>query len=340
MDGDGHYNPEAGDYPDIKGDQCLYFIFNDSYRDHTESGGSKIGLEVHAMVYAYSDPKDEALHNTVFFNYQFFNRSADDYHDVYLGLWSDFDIGYGWDDYIGCDVQRSSYFGYNGTPIDGSGEPEAYGDNPPVQVLTILAGPYMEADGRDNPEFNGDCDALFNETYPADKYAYNGFNFGNGIVDDERLGMTGFMYHNNIVGTNGDPSEPEDYYNYLRGNWKNGNHMQYGGNGFEGQNVVGPECNFMFPGDSDPCNFGTSGIAPNEDYNTGDKFWTEVECQNAPNDRRGLGMVGPFNFNAGSTQVVDYALTTVWKNDDHSAMERMDAIIDHIKDTFKNGFSK
>ena len=259
---------------------------------------------------------------------------------MYLGLWSDFDIGYGWDDYIGCDVQRSSYFGYNGTPIDGSGEPEAYGDNPPVQVLTILAGPYMEADGRDNPEFNGDCDALFNETYPADKYAYNGFNFGNGIVDDERLGMTGFMYHNNVVGTNGDPSEPEDYYNYLRGNWKNGNHMQYGGNGFEGQNVVGPECNFMFPGDSDPCNFGTSGIAPNEDYNTGDKFWTEVECQNAPNDRRGLGMVGPFNFNAGSTQVVDYALTTVWKNDDHSAMERMDAIIDHIKDTFKNGFSK
>ena len=340
VDGDGHYNPEAGDYPDIKGDQCLYFIFNDSYRDHTESGGSKIGLEVHAMVYAYSDPKDEALHNTVFFNYQFFNRSADDYHDVYLGLWSDFDIGYGWDDYIGCDVQRSSYFGYNGTPIDGSGEPEAYGDNPPVQVLTILAGPYMEADGRDNPEFNGDCDALFNETYPADKYAYNGFNFGNGIVDDERLGMTGFMYHNNVVGTNGDPSEPEDYYNYLRGNWKNGNHMQYGGNGFEGQNVVGPECNFMFPGDSDPCNFGTSGIAPNEDYNTGDKFWTEVECQNAPNDRRGLGMVGPFNFIAGSTQVVDYALTTVWKNDDHSAMERMDAIIDHIKDTFKNGFSK
>ena len=51
-------------------------------------------------------------------------------------------------------------------------------------------------------------------------------------------------------------------------------------------------------------------------------------------------MVGPFSFNAGSTQVVDYALTTVWKNDDHSAMERMGDIIDHIKDMFKHGFSK
>lgn len=341
VDGDGLYDPEAGDYPDIKGDQCLYFIFNDSYADHTESGGGKLGLEVHAMVYAYDNIKDEALYNTVFVNYEFFNRSSNDYHDVYLGLWSDFDIGYGWDDYIGCDVQRGSYYAYNGTPIDGYGEPEAYGDNPPVQVLTVLAGPYMDADGRDNPKYEGDCDALFNGAYPSDKYAYNGFNFGNGIADDERLGMTGFLYHNNSsYGPNTDPIEAEDYYNFLRGYWKNNTPMMYGGDGLSTGNVVGPECKFMFPGDSDPCNFGTNGIAPNDNYNTGNKFWTEGECQNAPDDRRGLGMIGPFSFNAGSTQVVDYALTTVWKDDDHSAMERMGDIIDHIKDMFKHGFSK
>lgn len=340
VDSDGHYNPETGDYPDIKGDQCLFFIFNDSYADHTESGGGQLGLEVHAMVYAYEDPKDEAINNTVFVNYMFFNRSTNDYHDVYLGLWSDFDIGYVFDDYIGCDVQRGSYYAYNGTPIDGNGEPEAYGDNPPIQVLTVLAGPYMDADGRDNPKYEGDCNVLFNSAYPSDKYAYNGFNFGNGIADDERLGLTGFMYHNNNFSMNGDPYTAEEYYNYLRGTWKNGNHMQYGGNGFEGQNVVGPECNFMFPGDSDPCNFGTNGIAPNEDYNTGNKFWTETECQNVPDDRRGLGMVGPFSFNAGSTQEIDYAMTTVWKDNNHSAMDRMGDFIDNIKDLFKHGFAK
>ena len=340
VDDDGHYNPENGDYPDIKGDQCLFFIFNDSYAEHTESRGGKLGLEVHAMVYAYDNIKDEALYNTVFVNYQFFNRSANDYHDVYLGLWTDWDIGYMADDYVGCDVQRGACFAYNATPIDGHGEPEAYGDNPPVQVLTILAGPYMDADGRDNPAYAGDCEALFSGSYPNDKYAYNGFNFGNGIADDERLGMTGFLYHNNNSSVNGDPLVAEDYYHFLRGHWRNNTPMLYGGDGYANGNVVGPECKFMFPGDSDPCNFGTNGIAPNDDYNTGDKYWTEDECQNAPNDRRGLASVGPFSLNAGGTQVVDYAMTTVWKDNDHSAMERMGEIIDHIKDMFTHGFSK
>jgi hypothetical protein len=25
----------------------------------------------------------------------------------------------------------------------------------------------------------------------------------------------------------------------------------------------GPECDFMFPGDTDPCNWGTGGVVPN-----------------------------------------------------------------------------
>ena len=49
VNGDGHYNPADGDYPDIKGDQCLFFIFND-YRNHTETRGLPLGLEVHGMV--------------------------------------------------------------------------------------------------------------------------------------------------------------------------------------------------------------------------------------------------------------------------------------------------
>ena len=105
VNGDGHYNPANGDYPDIKGDQCLFFIFNDNWAAHTETGGTPLGLEVQAMVYAFDTPDDEALNNTVFFNYKCFNRSSFDYHEVYLGLWNDWDIGYAYDDYVGCDVQ-------------------------------------------------------------------------------------------------------------------------------------------------------------------------------------------------------------------------------------------
>ena len=37
VNNDGHYNPADGDYPDIKGDQCLFFIFNDSFKPHYET---------------------------------------------------------------------------------------------------------------------------------------------------------------------------------------------------------------------------------------------------------------------------------------------------------------
>ena len=296
VNGDGHYNPADGDYPDIKGDQCLFFVFNDCFNEHLETGGGKIGLEVHAMVYAFDAPNDEALNNTVFVNYKFFNRSANDYHDTYLGFWNDWDIGYSWDDYVGCDVQRGSCFAYNGTPTDGEGQPWAYSDNPPVQVLTVL----------------------------------------NGIGG---LGMTGFMYHNNSSADNGDPSTAPEYYLYLQGRWKNGQHMLYGGDAFS-DGVVGPECNYMFPGDTDPDNIGTGGVAPNGGYNTNGRYWTEEECGNAPSDRRGLAMVGPFNFAAGSMQELDYAMITVWKNNSQSAMERKGEFIDHIKSLFNNGFAK
>jgi hypothetical protein len=323
VNGDGHYNPTDGDYPDIKGDQCLFFIFNDSFKEHTESAGGKLGLEVHAMVYAFNAPNDEALNNTVFVNYKFYNRSANNYHNTYLGLWTDWDIGYGWDDYVGCDVQRNSCFAYNGNPVDGEERPWTYGDNPPVQVLTVLNGP----DG---------------------------------------LGMTGFLYHNNSSGDNGDPYFAPEYYNYLQGIWKNGMHMLYGSNAFgcryeywNGEEYievnadpVGPECNYMFPGDTDPDNIGTGGIAPNGGYNTNGKYWTEEELIETypnldpenypfgPGDRRGLASVGPFNFPAGSMKELDYAMITVWKNNSQTAMERKGEFIDHVKALFNNGFAK
>jgi hypothetical protein len=116
--------------------------------------------------------------------------------------------------------------------------------------------------------------------------------------------------------------------------------MQYGGNGFGGAQMVGPECNFAYPGDSDPCNFGTNGIAPNDGFNTEDKYWTEEQNENQPSDRRGLATIGPFNFAGGSMQELDCAMITVWKNDNQSAMERKGAIIDHIRDLFNNNFGK
>ena len=136
-DNDGIYDASKGDYPIIRGDQAIYFMINDDNL-HTESGGEKLGIEVHGMAYAFNKPLDSAMNNTIFINYQIINRSVNKYDSVFIGAFNDFDIGDGWDDYIGCDTLLNSYYGYNSAIIDGSGQPYAYGLHPPAQSVTIL----------------------------------------------------------------------------------------------------------------------------------------------------------------------------------------------------------
>jgi len=108
--GDNIYDPYDGDYPLIKGDQAIYIIRNDDRNIHTESGGKKLRIEIHEMAYAFNCPADSALWNTIFVNYKIINRSNNAYDSTYIGIHGDMDIGCYTDDYIGCDVQRGSFF--------------------------------------------------------------------------------------------------------------------------------------------------------------------------------------------------------------------------------------
>ena len=353
-DGDGEYNPQNGDYPyyDIsnelchtkiptmeeeihgtmhgsiladqvlKGDQTLWWIFNDKGAAHTESGGQAIGIEVRAQAFAFAT--NDEINNMTFYSYEIINRSTYTLTGTYFSPWTDVDLGYGWDDYVGCDVERGLGYGYNGSAVDGSGEPEAYGAQPPAIGIDFFQGPYMDPDGIDNPKYNFTIVSVFDHIDPATgdsifvndttgfsqvvDESINGVNFGNGIVDDERFGMRRFVYHNNSSADNGDPNTAPQYYNYLRGIWKNGAKMRYGGNAYTGSDVVGPECDFMFPGDSDPWNWGTGGINPNGGYNQDGLYWTEEQCQNAPNDRRFMQSAGPFTLEPGAVNYITFGV--------------------------------
>jgi len=292
---DGIYEPENGDYPVIRGDQAVFFIFNDARDVHTETQGESLGLEVHAMLYAYDDPEDSLLYNTVFGHFDYINTSEIDYDSVYIGLFTDFDIGYAWDDYLQCDVQRGSFIGYNGYDVDGTGQPGSYGEHPPAQSITILSGPYMDPNGIDDPD--GGCDV-----------SLNGINFGDGIADNERMGLRKFIHFFNTAGAQGDPLNAPDYYNYMKGYWKDNTRLLYGGYGHSSNiGTVGPECDFMFPYDTDTCNFGTGGVMPNGGFNQNDYYWNMEIAGNYPDDIRGLGSMGPFTFSAGMTQELDVA---------------------------------
>ncbi len=303
----GIYEPMSGDYPLIRGDQSIFFIFNDD-RPHTETQGESLHVEIHGMAYAFDNQEDKLLNNTIFVHYDIFNRSENTYNNTYFGIWTDIDLGYARDDYSACNVALGTYYGYNASIIDGYGEPDSYGINPPTQGVTIVAGPFMEDDNMDNPD--GGCDN-----------SINGLNFGDGIVDNERLGMTRFVYHNN-GGNPGlcDPEYAHEYYNFMNGFWKDNSSFMYGGTGHSSSpGTVGPECNFMFPGDSDPCNWGTDGIFPNAGYNQNGKYWSEETGDNGrpnpPEDRRGLGVTGPFTFEPGEREELELAFS-VGQGDD------------------------
>lgn len=329
---DGIYNPANGDYPDILGDMALYCIFNDNYNVHTESGGEAFGLEIHCMLYGFNAPDDEKLNNTLFMRYWIHNRSSNDYNNVYVGLWNDLDIGYGYDDYVGCNVEKGYFYCYNSSDMDGIGEPGSYGLNPPAQIVMFLGGANADADDIDNPKFDENGFQIVDESI-------NGLGYGDGVIDNERLGMCSFVYNNNSATINGDPENVEEYYNVLKGLWRNGDNIYYGGIGVEGTpGVSNIPCKFMYPDNSDPYNWGTGGVNPNTEFP-----WNEESANNGtPNesgDRRGLASSGPFTFESGEVNIIDKAFVTYWPSEKFDRDE-MNEWADYIKDYFINNLNK
>jgi len=311
----------------IKGDATLWWVFNDKGNIHSETQGTPIGLEIRAQAFGFAT--NDEINNMTFYSYEIINRSTYRLTGTYFSQWVDTDLGFATDDYVGCDVDRGLGYSYNGKPKDGDGQFWAYGDQPPAVGVDFFQGPYMDPDGSDNPSFkgdgllgpsfNGDCSIVglngssmtmnYGEegnqqtgTFIVRSEAINGVNFGNGIVDDERFGMRRFVYHNNADAPGPymqDPKYAPQYYNYLKGIWLDNTKMLYGGNGHISTGAFGPECDFMFPGDTDVCDWGTGGLPPN-----GPKYWTEEISQNKEGDRRFMQSAGPFVLEPGAVNYI------------------------------------
>lgn len=363
VNNDGRYDPELGDYPYydidnelchsqiptmeeleagtvkgsiladqvIKGDQTIWWVFNDKGNAHTETGGSAIGMEIRAQAFAFAT--NDEINNMTFYSYEIINRSTYTLTNTYFSPWTDVDLGYSKDDFVGCDVSRGLGYGYNGVNIDGNGEPESYGPNPPAVGVDFFQGPYLDPDGIDNPKY----DPITGENCDE---SINGVNFGNGIVDDERFGMRRFVYHVNAEGVNGDPKKASEYYLLLRGIWKNGEKMHFGGNAVPGATgVTDVPCDFMFPFDSDPCLWGTGGIDPGFDG-----YWSEETGDNGspnnPDDRRFMQSAGPFTLKPGAVNYITFGVPwarsnagTAW-----SSVELLRRVDDKCQSMFDNCF--
>ena len=401
--GDGEYDPYSGDYPYydisndlchsevvtyeeeiegtvkgsiladqvIKGDQTLWWVFNDKGNIHTETSGSAIGIEIRAQAFAFAT--NDVINDMTFYSYEVINRSTFELTQTYFSPWVDTDLGFASDDFVGCDVGRGLGYCYNGNAVDGNGEVESYGEQPPAIGVDFFQGPYMDPDGYDNPSFEGDstdgptfsgnCDivtqdgSLRSMTYISDgqlvtentivrSAAINGVNFGNGIPNDERFGMRRFVYHNNGGNANqSDPDNAPEYYNYLRGIWKDNTKMFYGGTAhISGAGTVGPECEFMFPFDSDPCNWGTGGLPPNGGYNINGFYWSEETGDNGspnpPEDRRFMQSAGPFTLNSGAVNYITVGIpwARAQSGGAWASVEKLRVVDDKCQALFDNCF--
>ncbi|MBO7276774.1 MAG: hypothetical protein J6U84_02310 [Bacteroidales bacterium] len=319
----------------LKGDETIWWVFNDKGNAHTESKSENpIGLEIRAQAFAFA--MNDEINNMTFYSYEIINRSTFTLTNTYFSQWVDPDLGYAADDFVGCDVERGLGYCYNGKATDGPGT-GAYSGNPPAIGIDFFQGPYMDPDGRDNPKVdpykvedvygpaalepykeNGvvnnillteDAYKFKDCWYPksgdsVDACAINGVNFGNGIVDDERFGMRRFIYYNNSTANNGEPDKAMDYYNYLRGIWKDNSKMTYGGDGYKAENGTNKDiqADFMFPGNSDIWGWGTR-TGGNEAYGR-ENIWTEETAGNAADDRRFMQSAGPFTLEPGAINYI------------------------------------
>lgn len=150
-------------------DMMLFYVYNDAdeaFHNHRYGwGGSKpLGVEIRKTVWAYS-----ALPNVHFLRFQIYNKSLRPWDSTYIGLWSDPDVGYVYDDYAGCDIGLDSRgkrhdlgYCYNG---DDDDSPFGYGDKPPAVGFKLMQGPRIGGGVSDSAIFFGQkCYGYLNQS--------------------------------------------------------------------------------------------------------------------------------------------------------------------------------
>ena len=212
-DGD-NYNWRNGDYPKISGDQYIWWVFNDKGDAKTETTSESMNLEIHAAAFAFAT--NDCLNEATFYNYKIKSLSTSDLEETYMATWCDADLGYAFDDYVGCDTARGLGILYNGDSYDdGSG---GYGFEIPMVGVDYFQGP---------------------------KY------FNTLTQKDTELKMTVFTYYNNTQNDpTGNPDALDDYYQYITGYWKDGQPFTTACNARD----AGTQTRFIFYGD--PCRGG------------------------------------------------------------------------------------
>ncbi len=215
LNGNGIYEPLLGEYPDIKGDQALWWVYSDNGAAHSETNAKPLDVEIHGMAFAYH--RGTLIDNVIYYDYNVINKSPNTYTNFRIGQWADMDLGYYLDDFIGFDSIHRMGFNYNGTNDDGltgGHPPNSYATHMPIAGVTLIVMP-------------GDS---VSRIIPAGSFTY---------------------YNNDTVSDIGNPVIDTQFNNYLRSKLKNGQHFtkDFAGSGVPCRGYgSGPNTNYVFNG--------------------------------------------------------------------------------------------
>ena len=191
LNNNGIYEPLSGEYPDVPGDETLWWIYSDNGPTHTQTNGIPLGVEIQAMAYGYK--RGTLIDNVIYFNYKIVNKSPNNYHNLQIGAWDDPDLGYAFDDYVGFDSGHRMGIVYNGNDDDGAytgHPPNSFGTSIPIAGMTVISFP--------------------------------------GDLDGDYIPAGSFAYYNNDRSRIGDPEQDTQYNNYLHAKARDGINLKGG----------------------------------------------------------------------------------------------------------------
>ncbi len=146
---------DGSDIPGYPGaDQTLWFVANDSNADNNKVidfpfGSKPTGLEVQVTIWAYSGQPQ--LKNCIFKGFKLINKSkTQSISEMYVGMFSDVDIGEMVNDLVGCDTTLNLGYLYNSTDSE-----KVVGNNLPVTGYVLLKGPTIDGSPSDYVIVNG-----------------------------------------------------------------------------------------------------------------------------------------------------------------------------------------
>jgi hypothetical protein len=291
---------DAGvDKPKFWGDQQIWSIANDVNRyKHSRLGATMpMGLELQTTYFCFNDPGP--LGDMMFIRWKLINRSDTKYDSVFLGMWSDPDLGDANDDLPGCDSSLSLGFVYNGDNDDATSV--GYGNTPPAAGFDFLQGPIVNGRAGDTALFEG-------KRIPGKR----NLAASSSII---------YMIYSILDPPDGSPDYVLQAYDYLQG--KDGTAHQAIIDPYTGQSIK-----FWFSGDPSLPASATNQLPSNFPFR-----------YIGPHDVHMIISTGPFTLAQGDTQEIVGGFLIAQDIDRIASVKKLKKITAATRITFKNNFT-